>query len=220
MTNELRKELERQYDRSASLAQKEKDEQTTADKTEDNIEEFLVAPRSYKKEYVEMFKTLPPAMRKYLCERESEIERGFSRLNNELQHHRWIDDIYSSRAERLNRLGITKAQDWVELMAKVDDALDSNPQNTLQFLAENYGVSQKQGVDLSPLITKLDLLEEKFNHLFSNYNARNQDAEKIIESQKAKVASFAPKGKNRLSKDLSKLTTREVLELKLAEYDD
>lgn len=221
MTNDLRKELEKQYDKAIALAEKEKNIQETCSKKDDNSkDEYLIAPRSYKKEYVEMFKSLPAAMRKYLCERECETERGFSRLNNELSHRRWIDDVFTSRAERLHRLGINKAQDWVEAMARIDDALDCNPKEALQSLAEIYGVSLDASTDFSPLSSKLDALEEKISELIDKYNMCNHEAERIAKIQKAKEAAFAPKGKNRLAKDLSKLSTREVLELKLAEYDD
>ena len=221
MTNELRKELEKQYDRAAAEAEKEKHNLNSSLKErEQKDDEYLNAPRSFKKEYVEIFKTLPPVIRKYLCERESEIERGFSKLNNELSHRRWIDDVFASRADRLKQLGINKAQDWIETMAKIDDALECNPQDALEKLAEVYGVSLGKNFDCSSLISKLDAIEKKISFLSDDRDARYQDAEQIAESQKAKEASFAPKGKNRLAKDLSKLTTREVLELKLAEYDD
>ena len=139
MTGDLRKELEKQYEIAAAAAARKK-QSPKSEPTEPNggivDSSYQDAPRSYKKEYAEMFKQLPPAMRKYLHERESEIERGFSRLNNELSNHRWIDEAYSSRSERLCKNGICKAQDWVEAMALVDDALDKNPTDRY----ENIGI--------------------------------------------------------------------------------
>lgn len=232
MTSELREELERQYDRAvAAAAEKERREQAAAVDTQPEPapktdEDFLTAPRSYKKEYAEAFKSLPPEMRRYLHERESETEKGFSRINNELNSRRWIDEVFAPRSERLGKLGISKAKDWVEAMARVDDALETNPLATLQNLAAAYGVSLEQrapqtsgsGVDFSPLLERLDAFEGKFNRFADDFQARNRDADQIAESKKAREASFAPKGKNS-ERDLSELTTREVLELKLADYE-
>ncbi len=164
-------------------------------------------------------------MRKYLHERESETERGFSRINNELNNRRWIDDVYASRAERLGRLGISKARDWVEAMARIDDALDTDPNAALRQLAQIYGVNLSSSAapdfskEFSPLLERLNELDRKFGCFVDDYKAKSQDEEQIAESKKAREASFAPKGKNS-SRDLSELTTREVLELKFADYDE
>ncbi len=231
MTNELREELERQYDRAAAAAaEKEHREQAASVTAEGTAPEsdadFLTAPRSYKKEYAETFKSLPPEMRRYLHERESEIEKGFSRMSNELNSRRWIDEVFAPRSERLGKLGISKAKDWVETMARIDDALETDPSAALQSLAAAYGVSLGQSAplpqpataDFTPLLERLEALDGKFSRFADDFQARNRDADKIAESKKAREASFAPKGKN-AGRDLSELTTREVLELKLAEYE-
>ena len=187
--------------------------------------DYLTAPRSYKKEYAETFKTLPPEMRKYLHERESETEKGFSRINNELNNRRWIDDAFASRLSRLEKLGINKAQDWVETMARIDDALAADPNQTLRELAQIYGVkdsasaAQNYERELTSLQQGLAELNRNFSQFAQEYKAKSQDDEQIALSQKAREASFAPKGKNS-ARDLSELTTREVLELKFADYDD
>ena len=229
MTNEIREELERQYERAAKIARENKKGKTaknTSSKPEtegDQEEKYLIAPRSFKKEFAEQFKTLSPEMRKYLHERESEIERGFSRINNELHRHQWLEDIYADRSERLGKLGINQAKDWVETMAKIDDALETNPAETLHTLAKAYGVSLDNAAspteDLSKLQECLNELSQKFDCFVSECKAQAKDAMQIAESKKAHEASFAPKGKNP-TKDLSKLSTREVLELKMAEYDN
>lgn len=221
MTSELRKELERQYDRAVAEAAKKEQEQQICPPAED---EFLLPPRSYKKEYAEYFKSLPPEMRRYLHERESETEKGFSRLNNELNNRRWLDDAFSARSARLGRLGICKAKDWVETMAKIDDDLEKDPFGTLQTLAKAYGVhlgapiQPSVAVDVAPLLERLEELNSKFSRFVDEFRAKTIEEEQIAESKKAKEASFSPKGKNS-NRDLSKLTTREVLELKLADYE-
>ncbi len=231
MTSELRQELERQYERATAAAAEKSRQQSSpdnqpAENAADTDQDYLSAPRSYKKEYAESFKSLPPEMRRYLHERESETERGFSRINNELNNRRWVDEVFAPRAERLGRLGISKAKDWVETMARIDDALETDPLGTLQTLAGAYGVSldtkapqnSNPGAEIAPLLERLEALDSKFSQFADDFKARSHDAEQIAESKKAREASFAPKGKNS-NRDLSQLSTREVLELKLAEYE-
>ena len=260
MTTELRKELERQYDLASAKVQKTatnkaksnsseaKENQTNKVCNSDDSQEYLEAPRSYKKEYAELFKSLPPAMRKYLYERESETEKGFSRINNELNNRRWIDEVFNLRAKRLERLGIQTAQDWIKSLAAIDDALEENPQTALHQLAQIYGVNlptdnasqiitEFSNSSQEPIVKKdmlsadlnsesankstlsaLQNLENKFNELAKLFKAHLDDNIIIKESKKARDASFSPKGKN-FEKDLSKLSTREVLELQLADYD-
>lgn len=188
------------------------------------VDVYLELPRSYKKEYAAVFKTLPPALRRYLHERESEIERGFSKINNELNAKRWIDDIFGSRAERLCRHGIRKPQEWIEAMAQIDDALDSNPCEALRYLTEVYGVkdlfpvSVCQPSGLEGVTTRLSQLENSLQELCVLIKDSRLQSHKIEEAQKAKEAAFSPRGKIS-RKDLSELSTREVLELKMSEYD-
>ncbi len=184
----------------------------------------LELPRSYKKEYAAVFKTLPPVLRRYLHERESEIERGFSKINNELNAKRWIDEIFGSRAERLCRHGIKKPREWIEAMAQIDDALDSDPCGTLRYLIELYGGKDFQASQaerqpaFEDLKEQLSGLENGLREICALIkNSRLQD-ERLEEARKAKDAAFSPRGKNS-RRDLSDLSTREVLELKMSEYD-
>lgn len=188
------------------------------------VDVYLELPHSYKKEFAAVFKTLPPALRQYLHERESEIERGFSKINNELNAKRWIDEIFGSRAERLCRHGIKKPREWIEAMAQIDDALDSDPNAALRYLKELYGVQdalppcEEQPQAVEELKARLTQLETELRELCAQVkNSRLQD-ERIEEARKAKDAAFAPRGKNS-RRDLSDLSTREVLELKMSEYD-
>lgn len=102
---------------------------------------YLNAPASYKKEYGETFRSLSPEWRKYLHERESETEKGFSKLNNQLSGYKWIDEAYNARKERLGEL---PARRYFEQLASIDDQLASNPAETLQALAEYYNVDFNQ----------------------------------------------------------------------------
>ena len=114
-------------------------------------DEWLDAPKAYKKEFQDSFKTLSPEWRKYLIEREKQSERGFSDMGNKLNDLKWVDNLYNTRAERLKANGYSKAQDYIEQLAQIEDALSADPQSTLQALAEAYGVKFNDNTALSSL---------------------------------------------------------------------
>ena len=105
------------------------------------IDEWMDAPKSYTKEYQDTFKTLSPEWRKYLIEREKQVERGFSEKNNRIDAYKWADNAFNSRQERMAKLGFSKAQDYIEHMTAIDDALELNPAETIKALANAYGVN-------------------------------------------------------------------------------
>ena len=105
------------------------------------IDEWMDAPKSYTKEYQDTFKTLSPDWRKYLIEREKQVERGFSEKNNRIESYKWADNAFNSRQERMAKLGFQKAQDYIEHMTAIDDALELNPAETIKALANAYGVN-------------------------------------------------------------------------------
>jgi hypothetical protein len=104
-------------------------------------DEWMDAPKSYTKEYQDTFKTLSPDWRKYLIEREKQVERGFSEKNNRIESYKWADNAFNSRQERMAKLGFQKAQDYIEHMTAIDDALELNPAETIKALANAYGVN-------------------------------------------------------------------------------
>lgn len=84
-----------------------------------SVDEYLDAPKSYKKEYAEKFKTLAPEWRKYLTEREKETERGFSDFGNKLNGYKWVDSVFQPRSERLSKSGISSRSSILKLWRKL-----------------------------------------------------------------------------------------------------
>lgn len=141
--SELREELEKNF-ASAETQSEETNGNVIEEQTQPQepsvIDEWMDAPKSYTKEYQEAFKTLSPEWRKYLTEREKQVERGFSDLGNKANAYNWVNDAYNTRQARLAQNGITKAQDYFNLLAQIDDALAKDPTGTIQMLADSYGV--------------------------------------------------------------------------------
>jgi hypothetical protein len=143
--SDLRDELEQGF----SSVETQSETQTISDNVEEQpvsqepavIDEWMDAPKSYTKEYQDTFKTLSPDWRKYLIEREKQVERGFSEKNNRIESYKWADNAFNSRQERMAKLGFNKAQDYIEHMTAIDDALELNPAETIKALANAYGVN-------------------------------------------------------------------------------
>ena len=150
--SEIREELEKNL-ASAETQSKETNanEEQPVNQEPAVTDEWMDAPKAYKKEFQDSFKTLSPEWRQYLIEREKQSERGFSDMGNKLNDLKWVDNLYNTRAERLKANGYSKAQDYIEQLAQIEDALSADPQSTLQALAEAYGVKFNDNTALSSL---------------------------------------------------------------------
>jgi hypothetical protein len=140
------------------------------------IDEWMDAPKAYTKEYQETFKTLSPEWRKYLIEREKQVEKGFSEQGNKISSYKWIDDAYNARQERLNKLGFSKMQEYAEHLLNIDDAFDKDPASTLRVLADAYGVDLNNGNNaLSSLQSQISNLQQ----MMSSQQAYIQNQQKV-----------------------------------------
>lgn len=139
----------------------EQPEETTAE-----VDEWLDAPKSYKKEYQETFKELPQDWRKYLIDREKQAEKGFSDFGNKLNAYKYIDDAYNSRQQRLREMGINSAKEYNDYLYQIDDALTNDKEATIRLLANAYGVDlgaeDKTSAD-SRIEQQLFQLQQAFN---------------------------------------------------------
>ena len=147
--SEIREELEKNL-ASAETQSKETNanEEQPANQEPAVTDEWMDAPKAYKKEFQDSFKTLSPEWRQYLIEREKQSERGFSDMGNKLNDLKWVDNLYNTRAERLKANGYSN---YIEQLAQIEDALSADPQSTLQALAEAYGVKFNDNTALSSL---------------------------------------------------------------------
>lgn len=103
-------------------------------------DEWLNAPKSFKAEYAEQFKTLPPEWRKYLIEREGETEKGFSHINNELNQRKWIDEILTDERKAAFKEKNVSPADYFKGLVNLADILDSDPHNGIKYIAQRLGI--------------------------------------------------------------------------------
>ena len=125
-------------------------EDETVTSQEQNIEEvldtdeFLEAPKSYEKELAKTFCELPLNWRKYLYTREEELDKGFSDLRERALVYKWLDEVYTSRSDELQKDGIKNSDDWLKKMVEIDAMLSQNPADTIKMLAVSYGISDSK----------------------------------------------------------------------------
>ena len=157
-----------------SIDVEEQPETTTAE-----VDEWLDAPKSYKKEYQESFKDLPQNWRKHLITREKEIERGFSDFGNRLNAFKYIDDDYNGRQEALKSFGLHSPKETHNFFYRLVDGLNTDPRATIGVLADTFGVdfnANEQGSD--------DSIRQQLFQMQQSLNAQQQ----YIEQQKALTA--------------------------------
>lgn len=163
--SEIREELEKNF--ASAETQSEDNSEVSGEQTQvssPEVDEYMDAPKAYTKEYQESFKTLSPEWRKYLTEREKQVERGFSDAFNKANAYNWVNDSFNSRKDRLVASGINRPQEYFGMLAKIDDALTQDPAGTLRLLAQSYGVDfNNTNTDISSLWSKIKEIQDGLN---------------------------------------------------------
>jgi hypothetical protein len=140
--------------------------------------EVISAPNSYKQEYKDSFNQLPTEWQKYLSSREKEVEQGLSRARNQ---YSWVDKVYNDRKDALVAQGYNNAQDYINDLVLISDALNKDPATTLNLLKQNYNVDagtqdnalQRQLTALQQTVMQQQnfLQQQENNRVKSEYDA-------------------------------------------------
>lgn len=158
---DLRQQLENAW---TSAENPQSSEQENVAISEDNQEataeptEVINAPNSYKQEYKDSFNQLPTEWQKYLSSREKEVEQGLSRARNQ---YSWVDKVYNDRKDALEAQGYNSAQDYINDLVLISDALNKDPTATIDLLKQNYGVNATGSQQDNALQRQLTALQEK-----------------------------------------------------------
>ena len=196
---------------------------------------FAEAPVSYVGDIRDSFHGLPLDVRKYICEREGEVERTISQLKEELNARRFIDDAFDTKG---SKRGFKTARDWIEHLILAEDLIEQKPAEVLQFLGKVYGIdigtAQDDGRILQICVgnsAKTDALMQDINRLLAEVAAlrlgfeakARHDAEilaKAEEAKAAKEAAFNVSAHRKSDDDYRELTTREMLERQFAKLNN
>ena len=174
---DLRQQLEDAW--TSADEQSSAQPQTVATTSENNNEtapaeptEVITAPNSYKQEYKDSFNQLPTEWQKYLATREKEVEQGLSKARNQ---YSWVDKVYNDRREALAAQGYNSAQDYINDLVLISDALAKDPTATLEALRSNYGI-EANGQENNALQRQLMALQQTVNQQQSYLNAQRQES--------------------------------------------
>ena len=98
--------------------------------------------------------------------------------------HQWIDDVFTQEQERLNKQGITSAEQWIKTLACIDKALTEHPKETLEFLAQAYGISflsEGEKEKFNPVIIQcLKNLEQNQKILWQALMEQNSQTRQLV----------------------------------------
>lgn len=179
---ELREELERQF-KAYGLLNPQPENEATKNPEMQVVETVAVetvpveqataeitAPVGYDEKFASDFKNLPVEWQDFLCRREAEQEQKLNECNERLSGYQSLEKQFEQDRERLYVRGFQKVQDWLKALVDVDEALDSNPAETVQAIAAVYGVPvnvpQRCGVPVSPeMVARLCNLERSYHNL-------------------------------------------------------
>jgi len=113
----------------------------------------ISAPKTWPKEEREAFETLPEDQQTFMLKREKERDAAFTRKTSELAEQRkeaqGVLDVVKPYEAQMRANGI-EPQEYIARLMTYDQALRQNPRQTLEYLAQHYGVAPQSsdlGVD-------------------------------------------------------------------------
>lgn len=170
--SELRDEIAQDFASAAAQSENVQNVNEAEEQTGNavaNADEWMNAPAAYTQERKDGFKDLPQDWRKYLIEREKQVEKGFSDFGNKVNGYKYVDDLFNGRQERLKAAGFNNAKDYIDYLALVDECMANNPQATINELKNLYGITDgnvaatNNGSD--DLVARINMQERQLQQL-------------------------------------------------------
>ena len=132
--------------------------------------EPLSPPDTWSADAKERFNKVPREAQEILLEREKSITGDYTRKTQELAEQRKryqaIDDAWKPYADKFSSRGATP-DGLLREYAQLIEALESNPQGTIQFLAQRFGSNQQAQRTQLPADPALRQLHQQVNDLAS-----------------------------------------------------
>jgi hypothetical protein len=124
---------------------------------DDSDPKHISAPKTWPKEQREAFEALPEDQQSFMLKREKERDAAFTRKTSELAEQRKeaqsVLDVVKPYETQMRANGI-QPEEYIARLMTYDQALRQNPKQTIEHLAQHYGVnlkSNESGVDQQPL---------------------------------------------------------------------
>ena len=195
--NDLRKELERQFeahglfdDRAENevsdnpKGKAEQAETSQASQNEEDVIKALLAPPSYRENFASDFKNLPHEWQVFLIEHENENNEKYQKALDGLQEYRLLEAQYEAERLRLQQQGVQKIREWLDGLIWIDKEMARRPEQTLRAMAKVYGVNLGSDKGKSAVsaetMARLNYLEQGLQGI-THYLSELQNR-KIVES--------------------------------------
>lgn len=195
--NDLRKELERQFEAHGLFddqaenevsdnpkGKAEQAETSQASQNEEDVIKALLAPSSYRENFASDFKNLPHEWQVFLIEHENENNEKYQKALDCLQEYRLLEAQYDAERLRLQQQGVQKIREWLDGLIWIDKEMARRPEQTLRAMAKVYGVNLGGDKDKSTVsaetMARLNYLEQGLQGI-THYLSELQN-QKIAES--------------------------------------
>lgn len=161
------------------------------------VVEPVNAPASWKKEYWDQFRALPPDVQKYIGERESQFQSGVSTYKQEAERAKELWGAIAPFTEDLQRYNVNPAQ-WINQLGTVHQKLAKGTIEeklaTLQWVAKNYNIpiQSLQTGQIDPMTQQLHPLQETVRQLEGRLNSFHEQAQQQEQAQlQSEIQAFA-----------------------------
>lgn len=161
--SELRDDIAQEFASAETQSDNVQNVNETEEQTQNavaNADEWLNAPAAYTQERKDNFKSLPQDWRKYLIEREKQVEKGFSDFGNKVNSYKYVDDIYNRRQQEFKSRGFNNAKELLEYYALVGECMDNDFDATVNELKQARNIT---GRNVTATNNGSDMLVERLN---------------------------------------------------------
>jgi len=177
------------------ITDEELEEETGEEENDEELEEDpLEAPAHWSAEDRETFNNAPREAQEFVLRRHKEMEADYTRKTQETAEARkrgeQFDDVLAPYRQQFGLQGMDDVG-AVRQLFSIYGSLQQNPAETIQWLAQQYGIdlAQPKQEEIDPVISQLN---QRFSNLESQITQQNQTAAMQAQQQvSAQITGFA-----------------------------
>lgn len=140
-------------------------------------EPSIQAPEHWSQADKETFSSAPPELQQWLLDRHKSMEGDYTRKSQEISEIKktWepVQELFAPHMEQLRANGQTPAS-VIQRWAQIDQAITQNPQQTIEWLANQYGVKLGQSDDDPYIDPQVQSLQQEIQQLKQSVVQREQ----------------------------------------------
>ena len=146
----------------------EADESEESEESEEVEEVATAAPDHWSASDKETFGKAPPELQSWLLERHKSMEGDYTRKTKDIADIKrdWepVQELFAPHAEEMRATGQTPAG-IIKRWSDISNSLTSNPQQTIQWLANQYGVTMGEQAEAAYVDPAVQNLQQELHQL-------------------------------------------------------